>query len=71
VIAIGGFSGTDPAPTLAQFEALVAKGEIHYLITGGAGGSGTASQITSWVSSHFSSKTVGGQTIYDLTKPTS
>jgi 4-amino-4-deoxy-L-arabinose transferase-like glycosyltransferase len=71
VIAIGGFSGSDPAPTLAQFEALVAKGEIHYLITGGARGSGTASQITSWVSSHFSSKTVGGQTIYDLTKPTS
>jgi hypothetical protein len=68
VIAIGGFSGSDPAPTLAQFEALVAKGEIHYLLTGG---SGTASQITSWVSSHFSSKTVGGQTIYDLTKPTS
>jgi hypothetical protein len=29
VIAIGGFSGSDPAPTLAQLEALVAKGEIH------------------------------------------
>jgi hypothetical protein len=75
VIAIGGFSGSDPAPTLAQFQALVAKGEVHYLIAGGgiggAGGSGSASQITSWVSSHFTSKTVGGQTIYDLTKPTS
>jgi 4-amino-4-deoxy-L-arabinose transferase-like glycosyltransferase len=75
VIAIGGFSGTDPAPTLAQFKALVAKGEIHYFIAGGrngpGGGSGSTSGIASWVSSHFTSKSVGGQTIYDLTKATS
>ena len=75
VIAIGGFSGSDPAPTLAQFKALVANGEVHYYIAGGrggpGGGSGSASQITSWVSSHFTSQTVGGQTIYDLTKATS
>ena len=32
VMAIGGFNGTDPAPTLAQFEAMVAKGEIHYYV---------------------------------------
>jgi 4-amino-4-deoxy-L-arabinose transferase-like glycosyltransferase len=75
VIAIGGFSGTDPAPTLAQFKALVAKGEIHYFIAGGrngpGGGSGSTSGIASWASSHFTSKSVGGQTIYDLTKATS
>jgi 4-amino-4-deoxy-L-arabinose transferase-like glycosyltransferase len=75
VIAIGGFSGSDPAPTLAQFQALVANGEVHYYLAGGrggpGGGSGSASAITSWVSSHFSSQTVGGQTIYDLTKATS
>jgi 4-amino-4-deoxy-L-arabinose transferase-like glycosyltransferase len=75
VIAIGGFSGSDPAPTLAQFEALVAKGEIHYYIPGGGsgpgGGRGTSSQIASWVSSHFASATIGGQTVYDLTKATS
>jgi 4-amino-4-deoxy-L-arabinose transferase-like glycosyltransferase len=74
VIAIGGFTGSDPAPTLAQFEALVAKGSIHYFIAGGGngggpgGGGGTASAITSWVASHFTAQTVGGQTIYDLTK---
>jgi hypothetical protein len=79
VIAIGGFSGSDPAPTLAQFKALVAKGEIHYYIAGGgggggngpAGGNGGTSEIASWVSAHFTSLTVGGQTIYDLTKATS
>ena len=74
VIAIGGFTGSDPAPTLAQFEALVAKGEIHYFIAGGGNGGGpggsggTAAEITSWVTSHYTAQTVGGQTIYDLTK---
>ncbi len=74
VIAIGGFTGSDAAPTLAQFEALVSKGEIHYFIAGGGNGGGpggsggTASEITSWVSSHYTATTVGGQTIYDLTK---
>ena len=37
VMAIGGFNGTDPAPTLAQFEKYVAEGRIHYYIGGGGG----------------------------------
>ena len=55
VMAIGGFSGSDPSPTLAQFQAYVKAGLIHYFIAGGGmgggggAGSGTASQITSWV----------------------
>jgi hypothetical protein len=76
IIAIGGFSGSDPAPTLAQFEAMVAKGQIHYLIASGGGngpggGRGGSSAITTWVSAHFKATTVGGQTIYDLTKAAS
>ena len=75
VMAIGGFNGTDPAPTLAQFEKYVAEGKIHYFIAGGRGGvpggaggsSNDASQITSWVESHYTAKTVGGVTVYDLT----
>ena len=35
-MAIGGFNGTDPTPTLAQFEQYVRAGEIHYFIAGGA-----------------------------------
>jgi 4-amino-4-deoxy-L-arabinose transferase-like glycosyltransferase len=43
VIAMGGFGGTDPAPTLSQFEHLVATGEIHYVyVSSGAGGAGGA-----------------------------
>lgn len=34
VMAIGGFNGSDPSPTLAQFQALVAEGKVHYFIGG-------------------------------------
>jgi 4-amino-4-deoxy-L-arabinose transferase-like glycosyltransferase len=78
VMAIGGFNGTDPAPTLAQFEKYVSEGKIHYFIGGGgAGGFGRggtdddSSKITSWVASHFTAKTVDGTTVYDLTTPSS
>lgn len=40
VMAIGGFNGTDPSPTLAQFKQYVAKGKIHYYIAGGGMGGG-------------------------------
>jgi 4-amino-4-deoxy-L-arabinose transferase-like glycosyltransferase len=77
VMAIGGFNGTDPAPTLAQFEKYVSEGKIHYFISGGGaggfgrGGSGDDStKITSWVESHFTAHTVDGTTIYDLTSGT-
>ena len=71
MLAIGGFNGTDPAPTLAEFEALVAKGEIHYYLgenTETFGGGTGSSAITSWVSAHFKSETVGGVTVYNLTQ---
>jgi 4-amino-4-deoxy-L-arabinose transferase-like glycosyltransferase len=38
VMAIGGFRGTDPAPSLAKFEKLVAAHKIHYYVAGGGGG---------------------------------
>jgi hypothetical protein len=77
-MAIGGFNGTDPTPTLAQFEAYVAAHQIHWFIAGGggtgpggAGGtSSSSSAITTWVTSHFTAQTVGGVTLYDLSSPT-
>jgi 4-amino-4-deoxy-L-arabinose transferase-like glycosyltransferase len=75
VMAIGGFNGSDPAPTLAQFEKLVTEGKIHYFIAGSVGtpngGSNASSAISSWVSSHYTAVTIGGVTLYDLTKATS
>jgi 4-amino-4-deoxy-L-arabinose transferase-like glycosyltransferase len=72
VMAIGGFNGGDNSPTLAQFQADVAAGTIHYYVSGGggggrAGGQGSASQIASWVAQHYTPQTVGGVTVYDLT----
>ena len=70
VMSIGGFNGTDPAPTLAQFEKYVADHDIHYFVGANSdsfgGGSGDAAQITSWVEAHFHAETVGGETVYSL-----
>jgi 4-amino-4-deoxy-L-arabinose transferase-like glycosyltransferase len=75
VMAIGGFNGSDPAPSLAQFEAWATAGKIHYFIAsgglgGGGGTSNVAAQITSWVTAHYTATTIGGQTVYDLSSQT-
>ncbi|WP_282690270.1 MULTISPECIES: glycosyltransferase family 39 protein [unclassified Streptomyces] len=41
VMSIGGFNGSDPSPTLAQFKEYVAEGKIHYFVSGGGMGGGT------------------------------
>jgi 4-amino-4-deoxy-L-arabinose transferase-like glycosyltransferase len=74
VMSIGGFNGTDPWPTLAVFKQLVANHEIHYYVGQGSqsfGGGRGSSAIATWVAAHFTKQTVGGQTVYDLTKPLS
>jgi hypothetical protein len=72
VMPVGGFNGSDPSPTLEQFQHHVALGEIHYLIGGGGfgrqnGGADTSRQIAAWVMQHFTARTIDGVTIYDLT----
>ncbi|WP_200305310.1 ArnT family glycosyltransferase [Streptomyces adelaidensis] len=78
VMAIGGFNGTDPSPTLAEFKKYVEDGKIHYFVSSGTGGGmgggsseGTSSQISTWVQENFESVTVDGTTFYDLTQPKS
>jgi 4-amino-4-deoxy-L-arabinose transferase-like glycosyltransferase len=68
VMAIGGFNGSDPTPTLAEFQSLVAAKKIHYFLGGGGmgGNSGTSAQITAWVTATFPATTIGGTTVYDL-----
>ena len=72
VMAIGGFNGGDPSPTLAEFQELVSRGRIHYYLAGDnaagpGGGHGSGSQIASWVAENFIASTVDGTTLYDLT----
>lgn len=107
IMDIGGFTGSDPSPTLAQFKKYVSEGKIHYYISGGMnhggpmasnttnnssengstngetngstnGGNfqggpmgGSNSEISTWVQNNFTSKTVDGVTVYDLTQPNS
>ena len=77
-MAVGGFNGTDPAPTLAQFQALVAASKIHYFVGGGTamggrgastdtGGSDDATRDRRVGQENFAATTVGGTTVYDLT----
>jgi 4-amino-4-deoxy-L-arabinose transferase-like glycosyltransferase len=77
VMAIGGFNGSDPSPTLAQFQEYVQAGKIHYFLAGGGfggqqnGGSNASAQISAWVQQNFATVTIGGTTFYDLTQPAS
>ena len=79
-MAIGGFNGTDPSPTLAQFQRYVADRQIHYFVRGkmvvGHWGSLTATtgshesaDIAEWVQTHYAPLTVERVLIYDLTQP--
>ena len=71
VMPIGGFNGSDPSPTLAQFKQYVADGEVHWFIGGGnSRGQGAdaegSSAIAEWVSASYTATTVDGITLYDL-----
>lgn len=77
VMAIGGFNGSDPSPTLSQFKKYVEDGRIHYFISSGEGGGGmggtggnrgTSSKISTWVEANFKKVTAGSATFYDLTQ---
>lgn len=75
VMALGGFNGSDPSPTLEQFQQYVADGKVHYVLAssgmGGMqnGGSNDAAEIVAWAQENFTEVTIGDQTFYDLTAP--
>ena len=77
VMAIGGFNGTDPSPTLQEFQRYVADRQIHYFIRGKmmighwgpSTGSSESSDIAAWVEIHYTPQTVDRVLIYDLTQP--
>ncbi|WP_419996401.1 glycosyltransferase family 39 protein [Streptomyces boninensis] len=77
VMAIGGFNGSDPSPTLAEFKRYAKEGRIHYYLGGAEGGgmpgsdSGTAPKIADWVEKTYTKRTIDGVTVYDLTAPKS
>jgi 4-amino-4-deoxy-L-arabinose transferase-like glycosyltransferase len=78
IMAIGGFNGTDPSPTLEEFQRYVADRQIHYFIRGRmtighwgspTNGSSESTDIAEWVETHYAPVTVDRVIIYDLTQP--
>ena len=71
VVTIGGFTGSDPAPTVSELAAMVKRGELKYvLLGGGGGGRGGNSEITAWVQAHgteVSGVSTSGGTLYKVT----
>jgi 4-amino-4-deoxy-L-arabinose transferase-like glycosyltransferase len=71
VIPLGGWLGTDPAPTLEQFQRLVSEHQIGYfiwqqdLLDRGELSPETLS-ISEWVRSNFREQVVDGVRLYDL-----
>ena len=72
VVTIGGFNGSDPAPTAAQLAKLVADGELYYVLIGSEGGApgGCAPRTSpSWVQAHgtaVESVSTDGMTLYHV-----
>jgi len=71
VVTIGGFSGSDPAPTVSQLAKMVAAGELKYVLISSGGGMGGSSQsaLTSWVKAHgtvVTAVSVSGGTLYKV-----
>jgi 4-amino-4-deoxy-L-arabinose transferase-like glycosyltransferase len=65
VLAVGGYKGTDPMPTLSQFQEMVRAGQVHWLITGGAEGP-AGHAIAAWVATRCPLQVIDGFSIFDL-----
>ncbi|GAB3282136.1 glycosyltransferase family 39 protein [Sinomonas notoginsengisoli] len=71
VLAVGGFDGTDPFPTLDQFKAMVSRGEVGNFIAGPLPpapslGFGEAAKILEWVRTAFPCTRSGTECVYQL-----
>jgi 4-amino-4-deoxy-L-arabinose transferase-like glycosyltransferase len=69
VVTIGGFTGSDPAPTVSQLAAMVKSGQLKYVLLGGdrGGPGGGSNDIATWVKAHgkaVSGVSTSGGTLY-------
>lgn len=68
VLAMGGYRGSDPFPTIAELASLVAHHQIHYVLD--VHHSGHTKDVMTWVRHHFVSTTLSGVAVYDMTRAT-
>jgi 4-amino-4-deoxy-L-arabinose transferase-like glycosyltransferase len=67
LLAMGGFSGSDPALTVDKLAQLVSSGQLRYvLLSGGGPAGGPSSAVQQWIVAHGTVVTVGSTTLYDL-----
>ncbi|WP_433465855.1 glycosyltransferase family 39 protein [Spirillospora sp. CA-128828] len=52
VIAMGGFTGDDPAMTVAKLQQYVQQGELKYVLLGSDGRGTANSAVTAWIKAH-------------------
>ncbi|MBV9090215.1 MAG: glycosyltransferase family 39 protein [Mycobacteriaceae bacterium] len=72
VMAVGGFTGSDPVPTLSQFQDYVANRQVSYYIAPDENDHGRANShtdIMTWVAANFRPMKIGSDTVYNLTAP--
>jgi 4-amino-4-deoxy-L-arabinose transferase-like glycosyltransferase len=68
VMALGGFTGSDPILTTAQLAKLAREGKVKYfLLSGGGRGGNNSSSLTTWVQQHSKLVTVNGVQLYEYT----
>lgn len=68
VIAMGGFTGSDPAMTVTRLKALIASGELRYVMAGESRGGpgGGNNEVTTWIQANC--QAIEGQdTLYTCT----
>ncbi|MDQ0031015.1 glycosyltransferase family 39 protein [Arthrobacter bambusae] len=71
VLAVGGFDGTDPFPTLEQFQTMVHQGSVGSFVIQNlppltVEGRGESARIVQWVENNFRPEIVDGATVYSL-----
>ncbi|NOR99365.1 glycosyltransferase family 39 protein [Mycobacteroides abscessus] len=76
VLPVGGFTGRDPFPALAQFQDYVARHQIHLFVVErvaappeGGDRPEVSTAITEWVERTFTPRGFHGVAVFDLTSP--
>lgn len=52
VMAMGGYSGSDPIMTVDRLKEMISKGQVKYFLVNGFGGRGGSSEVTEWIQQH-------------------
>ena len=74
VLPIGGFDGTDPYPTLEQFQVMVSEGKVGSVVIKDLPpltleGKGESARIVAWIRESFAAEPIDSAELYFLNQP--